>query len=54
VGKFSEEPGLWDGVGTIDYLIDTVFDFPIGVVDSKISSYFYWYENQMTLQQEKS
>ena len=40
-------------VGTIDYLIDTVFDFPTGVVDSLISSYLYWYEKPKYLQQEK-
>ena len=28
-------------VGTIDYLIYTVFSFPTGVVDSLISSYLY-------------
>jgi hypothetical protein len=33
-------------VGTIDYLIYTVFYFPTGVVDSLISSYLYWYEKQ--------
>jgi hypothetical protein len=37
VGKFSEEPGFWDGVGTIDYQIYTIFSFPTGVVDSLIS-----------------
>ena len=31
-------------VGTIDYLIYTVFYFPTGVVDSLNSSYLYWYE----------
>jgi len=33
-------------VGTIDYLIYTVFNFPTGVVDTLISSYLYWYEKQ--------
>jgi hypothetical protein len=36
-------------VGTIDYLIYTVFDFPTGVVDSLISSYLYCYEKQKPL-----
>jgi hypothetical protein len=31
-------------VGTIDYLIYTVFSFPTGVVDSLISSCLYWHE----------
>jgi hypothetical protein len=36
-------------VGTIDYLIYTVFYFPTGVVDSLISSYLYWYEKPKSL-----
>ena len=40
-------------VGTIDYLIYTVFYFPTGVVDSLISSYIYWYEKQKPLYQVK-
>jgi len=36
-------------VGTIDYLIYTVFYFPTGVVDSLISSYLYWYEKPKPL-----
>ena len=46
-------------VGTIDYLIYTVFYFPTGVVDSLISSYFYWclgfsilrFENRLVFQE---
>jgi hypothetical protein len=33
VGKFSEEPGLCDGVGMIDYHVYTVIYFPTEVVD---------------------
>jgi hypothetical protein len=36
-------------VGTIDYLINTVFYFPTGVVDSLISSYLYWHEKPKPL-----
>jgi hypothetical protein len=36
-------------VGTIDYLLYTVFDFPTVVVDSLISSYLYWYKKQKPL-----
>jgi hypothetical protein len=36
-------------VGTIDYLIYTVFYFPTGVVDSLISSYLFWYEKPKPL-----
>jgi hypothetical protein len=36
-------------VGTIDYLIYTVFYFPTGVVDSLISSYLYSYEKPKPL-----
>jgi hypothetical protein len=36
-------------VGTIDYLIYTVFYSPTGVVDSLISSHLYWYEKQKPL-----
>jgi hypothetical protein len=36
-------------VGTIDYLIYTVFFFLTGVVDSLISSYLYWYEKPKPL-----
>jgi hypothetical protein len=36
-------------VGTIDYLIYTVFYFPTGVVDSLISSYLYWHEKPKPL-----
>ena len=36
-------------VGTIDYLIYTVFYFPTGVVDSLIAYYLYWYEKQISL-----
>jgi len=36
-------------VGTLDYLIYTVFYFPTGVVDSLISSYHYLYEKQKPL-----
>jgi hypothetical protein len=39
VGKFSEEPGLWDGVGMIDYHIYTVFYLPTGVVDLNYSDH---------------
>jgi len=36
-------------VGTIHYLIYTVFSSPTGVVDSLISSYLYWYEKKTSL-----
>jgi hypothetical protein len=36
-------------VGTIDYLIYTVFFFLTGVVDSLISSYLYWCEKPKPL-----
>jgi hypothetical protein len=36
-------------VGTIDYLIYTVFYFPTGVVDSLISSYLYLHEKPKPL-----
>jgi hypothetical protein len=36
-------------VGTIDYLVHTVFYFPTGVVDSLISSYLYGYERPKPL-----
>ena len=35
-------------VGTIDYLIYTIFSFPTGVVDSLISSYL---ENRLVFQE---
>ncbi len=40
-------------VGTIDYLIYTVFNFPTGVVDSLISSYLYWYGKSKKLNARK-
>jgi hypothetical protein len=40
-------------VGTIDYLIYTVFNFPTGVVDSLISFYLYWYGKPKPFYQEK-
>jgi hypothetical protein len=36
-------------VGTIDYHIYTAFYFPTGVVDSLISLYLYWYEEQKSI-----
>ena len=46
LGKFSEEPGEREGVGTIDYLIYTVFYFPTGVVDSLIRFSFIGMKNK--------
>jgi hypothetical protein len=54
VGKFSEEPGLWDGVGKIDYLTFTEISFPTGVVGSLISFQHYLYKEPKTHQMEKA
>jgi hypothetical protein len=54
VGKFSEEPGSRDGVGTNDYQIYTIFYFPTGVVDFLDSFYpdfvFQYFEYDMNNQ----